>query len=291
MARCWLLPRRARGRGRQRRDKSPSPWTQCAVVLVSSGRQNAGTRDEPAGTKHRGSCAAGAGVGAKTNTMAIVSGDSPQQGIAPGAQRSEHRWRCRCFMPAGRTQRKQSSGVAILRTHKRASAASIVPACLRCFCEWNGMERRRGRTASGARHWSRMICGSVPFASPCGMECSELKARSHAPPRQDSLRDPSGGPAQAQTRKHEHRSRSDRHTERAVCRRIVRPVAKRGPLAASGAVAGTRRSTRSETPSRAVRSARECAAARAVLTKLPRARSAEFPRRPARVNHPPTRAG
>ncbi len=40
------------------------------------GRSNAGTRDETAGTQHRGSCAAGAGVGAALNIMAIVSGDA-----------------------------------------------------------------------------------------------------------------------------------------------------------------------------------------------------------------------
>ena len=106
--------------------------------------------------------------------MALVSGDCPQQ-----AQRS--------FLPAGRTQRSSSQRVASSEHPQHSKRASVraqrasPSACLRCFREQNGMERRRGRTASGERRWSRMICGSVPVASPCGMECSELKSRSHAP--------------------------------------------------------------------------------------------------------------
>lgn len=52
-----------------------------------------------------------------------------------------------------------------------------------------------------------------------GVECSELKARSQASLPADSLRAKPDESAQAQTRKHEHRSRSDRRAWRAVCRR------------------------------------------------------------------------
>lgn len=110
-----------------------------------------------------------------------------------------------------------------------------------------------------------------------------MKARSQASLPADSLRATANGSEQAQTRKHEHRSRSDRSPWRAVCRRGL--PARREARARHRF--GCSRSTRSPTLSREVRSACACeavrdegverAAARAVLTKPFRERvSASF---------------
>ena len=158
---------------------------------------------------------AGFGNGARVNIMALVSGDCPSKASPQARNEVSTVGDAGASRQPDERSAVHSSGVAIVFTSSpldtrsvRAPRVSLV-ACLRCFCEWNGMERRRGRTGSGARRWSRMICGSGPVASPCGMECSELKARSHARLRQDSLCGSTWQTAQAQHRRHEKRSRSD----------------------------------------------------------------------------------
>jgi hypothetical protein len=134
---------------REPRAHSPSQWTQCAVMLNSPGRANAGTRDEPAGTRRRGSCAAGFGDGAEFNIMAIVSGDCPSKAL-PQARRHEHRQQCRSFMTAVPNEARLISRGRFVcvtltttrYTRQRVRAQRDSPfACLRCFSDRNGAQR------------------------------------------------------------------------------------------------------------------------------------------------------
>lgn len=88
---CWSV--------REPCDKAPSLCAQDAVMFHSPGRANAGTRDEPAGTRCRGSCASGFRQrgGMKHNGSCAWRRTSK---ALLQARRNEHRQQCRSFMTA-----------------------------------------------------------------------------------------------------------------------------------------------------------------------------------------------
>lgn len=151
-ARCWLLPRRARGRGRQHRDGSPSQWTQGAVMSNEPGRGTrklARTRREPG---CRGSCAAGFGIWAALGITALVSGDGPSQAIAPGAQRSEHRRRMAVLHDRRTHVAQLISAGSPSSAHTSARAQRASP---RRVSAVSGSETERS-AAARPRGWSRL---------------------------------------------------------------------------------------------------------------------------------------
>jgi hypothetical protein len=99
--------RTARQRTTLRTDRSASRVTRhrffghnsllcCSEPGSRMGRR---ARRETAGTRCRGSCAAGFGNGEARNITAVVSGELSSKAL-PQARRNEHRKQCRCFMTA-----------------------------------------------------------------------------------------------------------------------------------------------------------------------------------------------
>ena len=133
-----------------------------------------------------GPARAGFGNGAAFNITAVVSGELPSKIGATGAQAASTVGGGRCFMTAvpneaqldsrGVASSEQSSVTRYARQRVRAQRDSPF-ACLRCFCERNGMEQRRRRTAVVAavacRGWTVSRRRSP---SPGGVKCSEAES-------------------------------------------------------------------------------------------------------------------
>jgi hypothetical protein len=127
------------------------------------GRANAGTRDEPAGTRGRGSCESGFRQWGGTQHNSRCVWRTPKQIGATGAERSEHRRRRWSFMTAVPNEAKAHLGGVASSSdlHPRGARASAARITVRVSPMFQRPERSRsvGDGESSASPWeSSRLC-------------------------------------------------------------------------------------------------------------------------------------
>jgi hypothetical protein len=167
-------------------------------MFTQSGRRMAWWgRREAAGTRHRGSCAAGAGAGARVNIMALVSEKISARRSAQ-TRRNEHR----STSPVLHSINAERSETKLAGSRRRMISceacepdlgACLSPPASDCGTEWSDSGQRAGDSARS--------CAAAKRSGVKQAETDGVRLRWRRQSANQS--------AKAQTHRHEHRNRSD----------------------------------------------------------------------------------